>query len=48
MNSNIEIYDNYLPDDYFKYLQGMLLTNDLNFSWSYSDFVVNENNKDIN
>lgn len=48
MNSDIEIYDNYLPDDYFKYLKGMLLNSDANFSWNYSDFVVDENNKDVN
>ena len=48
MNTDIEIYDNYLPGDYFNYLKEMLLTNNSNFSWNYSDFIVNENNNDIN
>ncbi len=47
MNSEILIYDNYLPEEYFNYLQGMLLHKDPNFSWYYNDTVVEENDKEF-
>lgn len=44
---NIQIFDNYLPDNYFYHLQGILLQRDPNFSWHFNDNVVDGNDKDF-
>ncbi len=45
--NNIQVYDNYLPENYFNYLQGILLHKDPNFAWYYNDRVVEENDSEF-
>ena len=45
--SDIRVYDNYLPENYFNYLQGIFLHKDPNFAWYYNDRVVEENDSEF-
>jgi hypothetical protein len=45
--SDIQIYDDYLPENYFNHLQNILLHKDPNFAWYYNDNVVDENDQDF-
>ena len=38
--SKYKILDNYLPNDYLKYLQNKILHNEKGFSWIFSDVVA--------